>query len=52
LRVQQPGNIMEFLIITFVLIAAMATVDLPNGGESKSELAPVKVKKSRRSGST
>jgi hypothetical protein len=43
---------MEFLIITFILIAAMATVDLPSGGESKSELAPVKIKKSRRSRST
>ncbi len=43
---------MEFLVITFILIAAMATVDLPNGGESRSELAPVKVKKPRRSRST
>lgn len=39
---------MEFIIITLVLITAMATVDLPHCREPKPELAPVRKSQSRR----
>jgi hypothetical protein len=39
---------MELVITTVVLITAMATVELPNCREPKSELVPIRKKQSRR----
>lgn len=40
---------MELLILTFILVAAIATVDLPSSRDTGKELVPVKIKKRRRS---
>ena len=40
---------MELLILTFILVGAMATVDLPSSRETGEKLVPVKIKKTRRS---
>jgi hypothetical protein len=39
---------MEILILAVILLAAMATVDLPNNREPKLRVVPVKVSKKRR----
>ena len=39
---------MEIIILALVLITAMATVDLPNCREPKSELVPIRKTRSRR----